>query len=195
MRIVLMFRMALFTFNFLNFLTPASLIPVPVMTWSDSYLVLSPTCLLSPGCPAPAHIAFSLPSYHFLTLPTQNTNTRTTPARAPLSASRCRSPGQCSVLSPSCALVSSGCPIYSVYTPYTAPLGSCEARCGQNPFSHPGQSCYCDNQCFNYGDCCQDYNHKCYSATQTTTNTSTATTLTARSGEERAHIEGIYKSL
>ena len=171
---------------------PASLILVPVMAGSDSYLVISPTCLLGPGCPAPAHIALSLPTrYHFLTLPTQNTNTRTPPTRPPL-ASRCRSPGQCSLLSPSCPL-SSGCPVYSVYTPYTASLGSCEARCGQNPFSHPGQSCYCDKQCYKYGDCCQDYNQRCSSATSQTTTTTTSTTtvlttLTARSGEERAQL-------
>ena len=181
----------------MNCLMAASLILMPVMAMSDSYLVLSPTCPLSPGCPAPAHIAFSLPTrYHFLTLPTQNTNTRTPPTRPPLSASRCGlSPGQCSVLSPSCPLVSPGCPVYSVYRAYTAP-GSCQARCGHNPFSHPGQSCYCDHQCYNYGDCCQDYNQKCNSATyETTTTTSTTTstaTLTVRSGEERAYIDEMY---
>lgn len=180
----------------MNCLMAASLILVPVMAWwSDSYLVLSPTCPLSPGCPAPAHIAFSLPTrYHFLTLPTQNTNTRTPPTRPQLS--RCGlSPGQCSVLSPSCPLVSPGCPVYSVMT-YSAP-GSCQARCGHNPFSHPGQSCYCDNQCYSYGDCCQDYNQKCYSTTSETTTTTTTTstaTLTVRSGEERADIGEMYST-
>ena len=172
----------------------ASLILVPVMAGSDSYLVISPTCLLVPGCPVPAHMALSLPTrYHFLTVPTQNTNTRTPPTRPPL-ASRCRSPGQCSLLSPSCPL-SSGCPVYTVYTPYIA-LGSCEARCGHNPFSHPGQSCYCDNQCYQYGDCCQDYKQSCYLATSQTTTTiatTTVTTLTARSGEERVHLYTLKK--
>ena len=164
------------------------------MGGSDSYLVISPTCLLSPGCPAPAHIALSLPTrYHFLTLPTQNTNTRTEPSR-PQSA-RCRSPGQCSLLSPSCPLVS-GCPVYTVVTQYSAPQGTCEARCGHNPFSHPGQSCYCDNQCDNHGDCCQDYKQKCYGETFQTTTTSTTTaltTLTARSGQEWTSLEKMHQ--
>ena len=145
------------------------------MVCADSYLVISPTCLLAPGCPAPAHTALSLPShYHSLTLPTKNTNTRT-PLIRPLT--QCRSLGQCSVLSPSCP-TQPGCPVYT----YTA-QGSCEARCGHNPVTHPGQPCYCDSLCFNYGDCCHDYNQRCYSLTTTKATTSTLqSTLIVRTG-------------
>jgi hypothetical protein len=50
-----------------------------------------------------------------------------------------------------------GCPIPSCNCPIQQP-GSCFAACGS---SAPDNSCYCDDACENYGDCCSDYATQC----------------------------------
>ncbi len=38
--------------------------------------------------------------------------------------------------------------------------GSCESSCGGKSATE-GSSCYCDNSCAKYGDCCGDYQGYC----------------------------------
>lgn len=42
--------------------------------------------------------------------------------------------------------------------------GLCEGKCGAGPFSENGKSCYCDDQCSKYGDCCEGYEEVCEAA-------------------------------
>jgi hypothetical protein len=37
----------------------------------------------------------------------------------------------------------------------------CQGKCGQGPFTENGASCYCDDQCAKYGDCCGGYAEVC----------------------------------
>ena len=37
--------------------------------------------------------------------------------------------------------------------------GSCEGRCGDN--LDPNQPCQCNDECAQFGDCCEDYDELC----------------------------------
>ena len=37
--------------------------------------------------------------------------------------------------------------------------GSCEGRCGDN--LDPNQPCQCNDECAQFGDCCEDYEELC----------------------------------
>ena len=113
-----------------------------VTVYSDSYLVISPTCSLYPACPT-----YTLANN-----------------------------------------------IYQHHVPSAAKLktfSTCQGRCGQNPKTHPGYQCYCDSQCYQYSDCCQDYYNQCFlppspsSPSTTTASPTTSSAKLAKSGNNQ----------
>eukprot|EP00039_Didymoeca_costata_P008268 m.109752 g.109752 ORF g.109752 m.109752 type:complete len:438 (+) comp14012_c0_seq5:275-1588(+) len=64
----------------------------------------------------------------------------------------------------------------STTTSTAAPTQSCFERCGEDFSSNPTASCFCDNACEFYGDCCKDKLSFCQAAPSAESSTSTTDT-------------------